>query len=89
MFSIINPILGGVTVVFIPKFSGEAFLKAIQRHKVECLALVPSLWVFLTKSPLVGKYDLSSVKAVFSGAAALSKEVEDGIKRRFKDTEVS
>lgn len=84
MFFTIIPILGGVTIIFMRKFSGEAFLQAIQKYKIECLALVPSLWVYLIKSPLVKKYDLSSVKAVLSGAAALTKEVEDGMSRRFK-----
>lgn len=84
MFFTIIPILGGVTIIFMRKFSGEAFLKSIQKYKIECLALVPSLWVYLIKSPLVKKYDLSSVKAVLSGAAALTKEVEDGMSRRFK-----
>lgn len=84
IFTIINCALGGLTAVSLRKFSSVAFLKGIEQYKVEVLALVPSLWVFLTKSPLVDKYDLSSVKVVFSGAAALSKEVEEEMKRRFK-----
>lgn len=88
MFSIINPTLGGVNVVFMRRYSSEGFLQAIQRYRVEVMALVPSLWVFLTKSPLVDKYDLSSVKLIFSGAAALATEVEEGIGKRFKDSGV-
>ena len=41
------------------------------------LALVPPLVIFLVKSPLVAKYDLSSVIATTSGAAPLSKETEE------------
>lgn len=46
--------------------------------------LVPPLMVFLAKSPLVSEYDLSSVKVIWSGAAPLSKEVEDAVKTRIK-----
>lgn len=83
MSVLFNAILGRLTIVFLPKFSGEKFLQAIERYKVESLLLVPSLWSFLAKSPLVDKFDLSSVKVVFSGAAALSKEVEEGVAKRF------
>lgn len=38
--------------------------------------------VFLAKAEIVSKYDLSSLKIVFSGAAPLSKETEDAVKNR-------
>lgn len=44
--------------------------------------LVPPLMVFLAKSPTVSEFDLSSVKVIWSGAAPLSKEVEDAVKNR-------
>jgi 4-coumarate--CoA ligase len=40
--------------------------------------------VFLSKSPLVDEYDLSSIKDIGCGAASLSKEVEDQVRKRFK-----
>lgn len=40
--------------------------------------------VLLAKSPLFDKYDLSSLKNISCGAAALSKEVEDKVRERFK-----
>lgn len=38
--------------------------------------------VFLAKSPLVSKYDLSSLKILRCGAAPLTKEIEDSVQRR-------
>lgn len=38
--------------------------------------------VFLSKSSLVDKYDLSSLKVIRCGAAPLSKEVEDAVRAR-------
>ena len=40
--------------------------------------------VFLAKSPLLKKYDLSSVKRIGSGAAPLSAEIQEETERRFK-----
>ncbi|GJQ84286.1 hypothetical protein Trydic_g1113, partial [Trypoxylus dichotomus] len=45
--------------------------------------MVPSLMLMLAKSPLVTKYDLSSIMEITCGAAPLSPEVEAVIKRRF------
>lgn len=89
MFSLINQIPGGMAISTMRKLSGEKFLQTLERYKIEVLLLVPSLWVFLTKSPLVDKYDLSNVRIVFSGAAALSPEVEEAINKRFENAGVS
>lgn len=44
--------------------------------------LVPPLMVFLSKHPVVDKYDLSSLKEIWCGAAPLSKETQLAVKKR-------
>ena len=44
--------------------------------QINMLFLVPPLVIFLAKTPMVKKYDLSSVIATVSAAAPLSKETE-------------
>ena len=44
---------------------------------------MPPLVIFLAKTPLVAKYDVSSVKAAQCGAAAMSKETERAFQERF------
>lgn len=44
--------------------------------------LVPPVMVMLAKHPKVSEYDLSSVKRIFCGAAPLSAEIEEAVKRR-------
>lgn len=44
--------------------------------------LVPPLMVFLSKHPIVDKYDLSSLKEIWCGAAPLSKETQLAVKKR-------
>lgn len=53
-----------------------------QKYRVSLIFVVPPLVVFLAKSPLVDEYDLSSLKELGSGAAPLSKEVEDAVNKR-------
>lgn len=48
------------------------------------LVVVPPIMVMLAKSPLFGKYDLSSVRDISSGAAPLSRDIEDQVRDRLK-----
>ena len=44
--------------------------------------LVPPILVFLAKSPIVDKYDLSSVEFIMSGAAPAGKDLIEGVYKR-------
>lgn len=44
--------------------------------------VVPPIMIFLAKSPIVSKYDLSSINAIRCGAAPLSKDIENMVKKR-------
>lgn len=65
----------GATVITMPRFDLEHFLKLIQEEKVTIAYLVPPIVLALAKHPLVDQYDTSSLKLVFSGAAPLGAEV--------------
>lgn len=74
--------ISGAEVIMLPKFEEHSFLKAIQTHKCNTALLVPPLLVFLAKSPLVDKYDISSLMMIGCGAAPLSREIEAAVKQR-------
>ena len=74
----------GQKIVVLKRFQEELFLKIIQDFRLSNLWLAPPLVILLAKSPLVAKYDLSSVKEILSGAAPLSKDTEEGVKRRLQ-----
>lgn len=69
--------LVGLRVVMLRRFQQELFLKAIQDYEVRNIMSVPPIILFLSKSPLIDKYDLSSLKEVGSGGAPLGKEVAE------------
>lgn len=49
--------------------------------------LVPPLVSFLAKHPLIDKFDLSSLKAISSGAAPLSRDLEVKVAERIPNLE--
>ncbi|KAG7171548.1 Luciferin 4-monooxygenase-like [Homarus americanus] len=55
-------LLFGGTVVVLPKFSATQFLEALQNFRVTLIPLVPFLIKFLVETPLLHRYDLSSLK---------------------------
>lgn len=58
-------------LVVLTKFKPDVYLKNIQERKITKLYLVPSIMVFLAKSPLVSNYDISSIKHIVVGGAPL------------------
>jgi acyl-CoA synthetase (AMP-forming)/AMP-acid ligase II len=65
----------GATIVIMPRFDLEQFLELIQKYRVTLSHIVPPIVLKLAKDPLVDKYDLSSLKMIFSGAAPLGADL--------------
>lgn len=61
----------GATIVTMPRFDLEQFLKTISDYRVTLAHLVPPIVLALSKHPKVDEYDLSTLKTLFSGAAPL------------------
>ena len=57
----------------------------LQNYKVAFIAVPPPIMNFLAKTPLFDKYDLSSLRMIISGAAPLTKELDEQVKKRFND----
>jgi acyl-CoA synthetase (AMP-forming)/AMP-acid ligase II len=65
----------GATVVTIPRFELESFLRTVQDRRVTRADLVPPIVLALAKDPAVERYDLSSLRIVTSGAAPLGEDL--------------
>jgi acyl-CoA synthetase (AMP-forming)/AMP-acid ligase II len=57
------------------RFDFAEFLGDIQRHRCTVLYIAPPVAVALAKDPIVDRFDLSSVRIAYSGAAPLDGEV--------------
>ncbi|XP_015609934.1 4-coumarate--CoA ligase 1-like isoform X2 [Cephus cinctus] len=78
----------GVKTIVLSRFEDENFLEAIQKYKIQHLSVVPPLMVFLAKHPLIDRYDLSSVKHIWCGAAPLSKEIQTAVMKRLNVSKI-
>jgi acyl-CoA synthetase (AMP-forming)/AMP-acid ligase II len=72
----------GATLVTMARFDLEAFLRALQDHRVTRAYVVPPIALALAKHPLVDEFDLSSIRVMLSGAAPLGADLEEACSRR-------
>jgi acyl-CoA synthetase (AMP-forming)/AMP-acid ligase II len=80
---VMNAVLrNGATVVTMPRFDLEGYLQLVEKHRATKAHLVPPIVLALAKSPLVDRYDLSSLQLVNSGAAPLSAELAEAAAAR-------
>lgn len=78
-------LLLGATLVILPKFRVENFLRVIEEQKVTTTFIVPFMIVDLLNLPddVIKKYDLSSLRTVICAAAPLSPELKRKFLKRF------
>ncbi|XP_051113600.1 probable CoA ligase CCL7 [Andrographis paniculata] len=73
----------GNAVVSMSKFDLESILKAVEKHRITHLWVVPPIILALAKLSSVNKYDLSSLKQIGSGAAPLGRELMQDCAKNF------
>ncbi len=62
------------TCVIMDQFSPKDFLETVQREQVTCTLVVPTMLYMLLDDPDYEKYDLSSLRNILYGAAAIAPE---------------
>lgn len=71
------PMSQGATIIVLPRFEINGFLKAMQKYRPTMLPGVPTLFVALINDPRLPKLDLSALWACISGSAPLPREIRD------------
>jgi fatty-acyl-CoA synthase len=69
------PIYSGGTIVLLSRWNRDVAADLIRRHRVTNLTLVPAMVVDLISSPDVDRYDLSSLRLLGGGGAAMPEAV--------------
>ena len=72
----------GATLVTMPRFDLEVFLRAHQQYRVTYTYVAPPIVVALAKHPMVDQFDLGSLRFMLCGAAPLSAELAAEAGRR-------
>lgn len=70
----VTPTLLGVPCVLLERFDVEALAEAVQRHRVTVLAAVSTQFVMLLTSGAVDRWDLSSLRVLYTGGEAVPAE---------------
>jgi long-chain acyl-CoA synthetase len=76
-------IKGGGKAVVLDSFDIDKLFAAIEQHKANSLAAVPTMYVFMLLHPDPKKYDLSSMKYWICGSAPLTQETWNRFKEVF------
>ncbi|KAK7265279.1 hypothetical protein RJT34_32897 [Clitoria ternatea] len=75
-------IRSGATVLIVEKFEITTLLELIQKYKVTVASFVPPIVLALVKNGEAHRYDLSSIRAVITGAAPMGMELQEAVKSR-------
>jgi long-chain acyl-CoA synthetase len=70
------PISLAAKMVLLPKFQPATVLKTIQQHRVTVFCGVPTMYSVLLADPVLGKFDLTSIRVCISGASPLPPQVQ-------------
>ena len=76
------PIYSGVTIVLLPRWDRDVAAALIKRNQVTAMTVVPTMVVDLLSSPNIASYDLSSLKQLGGGGAAMP----EAIAQKLQDT---
>jgi long-chain acyl-CoA synthetase len=67
----------GATIVLVRRFDPIPVLEQIQKHRCNLFHGAPPMYIAWVNTPTLGDYDLSSMRAAYSGAAPLPTQVLD------------
>jgi fatty-acyl-CoA synthase len=65
-------LLRGGELIVLPQFDPVAVMETIERERITCVLLVPTMIYALLDHPRFGAFDLSSLQTVFYGASIMS-----------------
>ena len=77
LFAMHVPIYLGSTAVLLPRWDRDLAGRAISRHRVTTWTNIPTMVIDLLASPRMAEYDLSSLKSISGGGAAMPKAVAE------------
>ncbi len=80
-------VMAGAAHLYLPEFSGEAALQAIEQHRVTTSSLTPTMIIMMLQVPDFDRYDLSSLRQMIYGSSPMATEWIERAMRRFPGVE--
>lgn len=84
-YILLTHLLRGDTVVLMRSFEVAAYLEAVQRHRITCHAIAPTMLAMVLDHPRVDDYDTSSLQFMMYGASAMPAQVIQAAMARWPD----
>ncbi|KAH9601982.1 hypothetical protein KSS87_002510 [Heliosperma pusillum] len=78
----------GSAILIMPKFEINMLMELVQKYKVTIAPFVPPIVLAIAKNQDMGKYDLSSVRTIMSGAAPMGKDLEDAVRAKLPNAKL-
>lgn len=75
-----TPIYSGAAIVLLPRWDRTVAAQLIQRYRVTGWTAVPAMVVDLLSSPDIDRYDLSSIRLMGGGGAAMPEAIAQKLK---------
>jgi fatty-acyl-CoA synthase len=76
-------IYNAATIVLLPRWDRDAAALCVQRYRVTGLALITAMVIDFMSNPRLSEYDLSSVRRIGGGGAAMPKAVALAMEKKF------
>ncbi len=86
LYGVLAPVLAGSTVVILPRWDRELAGRAISRYGVTHFTCIPTMIIDLFASPNYKTFDLSSLRYLSGGGAAMPQAVAERLQAEFKLT---
>lgn len=68
-------VFNGTTLVLLPRWDRDAAAACVQKHRITSMALITAMVIDFMANPRLAEYDLSSLRRVAGGGAAMPKAV--------------
>ncbi len=86
LYGVLAPVMAGSTVVILPRWDRELAGRAISRYGVTHFTCIPTMIIDLFGSPNYQSFDLSSLRYISGGGAAMPQAVAERLKAEFNLT---
>jgi len=77
-------VISGAVLVLFGEYNEELVLKSVEKYRINSMPLFPAFGRKLIEGELVDKYDLSSLKLIFTGGAAFPGNFAKAIIEKYK-----
>lgn len=83
LYGMHTPIYSGATVVMMPRWERELAARLIARHRVTHWTNIPTMIIDMFGSPHADRFDLSSLRYLAGGGAAMPQAVAERLQKQF------